>query len=91
MEKIVRVENVDFSYTKEIPFIQNLSFTIEKGSYTCIVGANGSGKTTISKLISGLIASDKGDIFIDGILIKNSSLNQIRDYIGVIFQNPDNQ
>lgn len=91
MEKIIRVEHVDFSYDKTKTFIKDISFEIEKGSYTCIVGANGSGKTTISRLISGLLASDRGDIFVDGILLNGSSINEIRDYIGVIFQNPDNQ
>ena len=91
MEKIVRAENVHFSYNKPQPFIEDVSFSIEKGSYTCIIGANGSGKTTMSKLISGLLDTDKGEIFIDGILINYSSINTIRDYIGVIFQNPDNQ
>lgn len=91
MNKIIRVENLSFSYDKTTTFIENLSFCVEKGSYTCIVGANGSGKTTVSRLISGLLNSDKGDIFIDGILLNGSSVNEIRNYIGVIFQNPDNQ
>ena len=91
MEKIVRVENVSFSYDKITPFISDISFNIEKGSYTCLVGANGSGKTTLARLIAGLLISDKGDVYIDGIVINNSNLNQVRDYIGVIFQNPDNQ
>lgn len=91
MDKIVRVENVSFSYNKLEKFIDNISFVIDKGSYTCIVGSNGSGKTTLTRLISGLLNSDKGDIFIDGILLNNNSINEIRKYIGVIFQNPDNQ
>lgn len=91
MGKIVRVENISFSYDKTKSFIKDISFNIEKGTYTCIVGANGSGKTTLARLIAGLINTDKGDIFIDGILLNNSSINEIRDYIGVIFQNPDNQ
>ena len=91
MNKIVRIENIYFSYNKPESFIENLSFEIEKGSYTCIVGANGSGKTTLTRLISGLLNADKGDIFIDGILLSSKSINEIRDYIGVIFQNPDNQ
>lgn len=91
MRKIVRVENVNFSYDKTVEFIKDVSFDIEEGSYTCLVGANGSGKTTLSRLLSGLLISDKGDIFIDGILLNNNSINEIRDYIGVIFQNPDNQ
>ena len=91
MNKIIRVENISFSYDKMTPFIENLSFSVDKGSYTCIVGANGSGKTTVSKLMSGLLNTDKGDIFVDGILLNSDSVNQIRNYIGVIFQNPDNQ
>lgn len=91
MERIIRVENIDFSYNKPQSFIKDMSFDIKKGSYACILGANGSGKTTVSKLISGLLASDKGDIFIDGILVNNKNMKEIRKYIGVIFQNPDNQ
>lgn len=91
MEKIINVNNISFSYDKIKPFIENVSFDIQKGSYTCIIGANGSGKTTISKLISGLLNTDKGDVFVDGILLNNNSINEIRNYIGVIFQNPDNQ
>ncbi len=91
MEKIVRVENICFSYNKPEPFIEDVSFEIEKGSYTCIVGANGSGKTTLTRLISGLLNLDRGNIFIDGILLSGKTINEIRDYIGVIFQNPDNQ
>lgn len=91
MNKIVRAENLSFSYDKTSSFIEDVTFSVEKGSYVCIVGANGSGKTTLSRLISGLLSSDKGDIFIDGVLLNSNSINDIRHYIGVIFQNPDNQ
>ena len=91
VNKIVRLENVIFSYDKTTPFIENLSFCIDKGTYTCILGSNGSGKTTVAKLIGGLLNTDRGDVFIDGILLNHSSMQEIRDYIGVIFQNPDNQ
>ena len=91
MGKIVRVENVSFSYDKTREFLKDISFDIEEGSYTCLIGANGSGKTTLSRLLSGLLCVDKGDIFIDGILLSNNTINEIRDYVGVIFQNPDNQ
>ena len=91
MGKIVRLENVSFSYDKKTKFIEGLSLVIEEGSYTCIVGANGSGKTTLTRLIAGLLNTDRGDVFIDGILLNDSSVNEIRNYLGVIFQNPDNQ
>lgn len=91
MEKIIRVEHVDFSYNKPSSFIKDMSFEIPRGKYTCIIGPNGSGKTTVSKLISGILISDKGDIFVDGMIINNQNMPEIRKYIGVIFQNPDNQ
>ena len=91
MEKIIRVENIDFSYNKPLSFIKNMSFEIPKGKHTCIIGPNGSGKTTVSKLISGILPCDKGNIFVDGLMINNQNMPEIRKYIGLIFQNPDNQ
>lgn len=91
MEKIIRVEHVDFSYNKPSSFIKDMSFEIPRGKYTCIIGPNGSGKTTVSKLISGVLVSDKGDIFVDGLMINNQNMPDIRKYVSVIFQNPDNQ
>ena len=91
MNKIIRFENVGFSYDKSVEFIENLNFSVEKGSYTCVIGANGCGKTTVARLMSGLVYSDKGDVFINGMVINNQHINDIRKYIGVIFQNPDNQ
>ena len=91
MEKIIRVEHIDFSYDKPSLFINDMSFEIEKGKYTCLIGPNGSGKTTVSKLISGVLKCDKGDIFIDGVIINNQNMPQIRKCVGMIFQNPDNQ
>lgn len=91
MKQIVNVEKVSFSYDKTKTFIEDLSFIVEKGSYTCIIGANGSGKTTITRLLSGLLSTDKGKIYIDGVALAFSTINEIRNDIGVIFQNPDNQ
>lgn len=91
MEKIIRIENLDFSYDKILPFIKGMNLEIPARSYTCIIGANGSGKSTLSRLISGLLSSDKGDVFVDGIMVNNQNIAQVRKTIGVIFQNPDNQ
>ena len=90
MEKIVEIRNLCFSYNDD-KFIENLSFDIEKNSYTCIIGPNGSGKTTLSKLICGLLEAKSGEIYIDGALFCKENSGFIRNSIGVIFQNPDNQ
>lgn len=90
MDKI-HVENLTFSYDKEKNAVENVSFSIEEGSYTTIIGHNGSGKSTIAKLLIGLLEKDNGNIFVDGEELKYESLFRIRNKVGIVFQNPDNQ
>lgn len=87
----VKVENLSFSYSEESPTINDISFSIEKGSYTTIIGHNGSGKSTIAKLLLGLLEKQSGHVYIDGIELTLENLNEIRNRIGIVFQNPDNQ
>lgn len=88
---ILEVKDLNFSYEEEGKTIDNVSFSVEEGSYTTIVGHNGSGKSTIAKLIMGLLESASGAITIDGIVLNNENLAKIRSRIGIVFQNPDNQ
>lgn len=88
---ILEVKDLNFSYEEEGKTIDNVSFSVEEGSYTTIVGHNGSGKSTIAKLIMGLLESASGMITIDGIALNNENLAKIRSRIGIVFQNPDNQ
>lgn len=90
MSNIIKVNDLCFSYDEE-EFIKNMSFEIERGTYTCIVGPNGSGKTTLVRLISGLLEKQDGEIFVDDVLFNKENAGIIRRKIGVIFQNPDNQ
>lgn len=88
---ILEVKDLNFSYEEEGKTIDNVSFSVEEGSYTTIVGHNGSGKSTIAKLIMGLLESASGTITIDSIALNNENLAKIRSRIGIVFQNPDNQ
>ena len=88
---ILEVKDLNFSYEEEGKTIDNVSFSVEEGSYTTIVGHNGSGKSTIAKLIIGLLESASGTITIDGIALNNENLAKIHSRIGIVFQNPDNQ
>ena len=88
--KVIELKNVSFKYDEEY-VVKNVSFSIEKGSYTTIIGHNGSGKSTIAKLIMGLLEKDKGQIFVDGLELNLENLYKIREKIGIVFQNPDNQ
>ncbi|MEE1464418.1 MAG: energy-coupling factor transporter ATPase [Clostridium sp.] len=90
MEKI-RVEDLTFSYDKETNAVEHVSFTIDEGSYTTIIGHNGSGKSTIAKLLIGLLDKDQGHIYVDQEELTMDTLYDIRDKVGIVFQNPDNQ
>ncbi|WP_416326967.1 energy-coupling factor transporter ATPase [[Eubacterium] hominis] len=89
--KKIKVEDVTFSYDGEVNAVDHVSFAIEEGSYTTIIGHNGSGKSTIAKLLIGLLEMGSGAIYVDGIQLSEETMYDIRDKIGIVFQNPDNQ
>lgn len=91
MEKIIEVKDLLFEYEEGSQTINHISFQIEKGTYTTILGHNGSGKSTIAKLLMGLLARKSGDIIVGGIPLTEEHLNEVRSQIGIVFQNPDNQ
>ncbi len=89
--KSVIVKDLCFEYEENIPTIQNVSFEIDAGEYVAILGHNGSGKSTIAKLLIGLLEKKSGDIMVEGILLNEENLYDVRSHIGIVFQNPDNQ
>lgn len=88
---VINVKNLNFSYEEGEKTIRDVSFRIEEGTYTTIIGHNGSGKSTIAKLIAGLLEKESGEIEIDGLPLTVENLSAIRSRIGIVFQNPDNQ
>lgn len=94
-DSIIKVNNISFTYPEsDSPAIDNISFEIKRGSWTSIIGHNGSGKSTIIRLINGLLVADEKDdsyIEVDGTKLDDDSVWDIRDKVGVVFQNPDNQ
>ena len=91
MDKLIEVNNLSFEYREGENTIENISFDVAKGSYTTILGHNGSGKSTIAKLLMGLLEKKEGTIKINGIELNEENLNDVRNQIGIVFQNPDNQ
>ena len=88
---LIEVKNLFYSYDGTSDVVKNVSFDIEKGKYITVIGHNGSGKTTIAKLLAGLLPIKKGTISIDGIELNENNISEIRNRLGIIFQNPDNQ
>ncbi len=93
MNEAIVFENVDFAYDEgEKNVVEDLSFKVERGSFVALVGRNASGKSTVAKLVNGLIAPLSGKITVLGLdaTDENNSF-EIRKRCGIVFQNPDNQ
>lgn len=89
--KAVEVKNLTFSYDQETNAVEDVTFSVEKGTYTTIIGHNGSGKSTVAKLLLGLLEKKSGTIILDGLELNEKNLSELRRHIGIVFQNPDNQ
>lgn len=85
------LKNVSFSYPSGVSALKNVSFEAYAGELVTLVGRNGAGKTTVTKLINGLLKASGGNIFIDGKDTSNMKISQIAHYVSTLFQNPDRQ
>lgn len=83
--KLYEIKNISFSYDGEEIF-SNISFSIDAGDVLCILGPNGTGKTTLIKCLNGLNEIDSGEIIINGKNIKKLSFKEISRHIGYIPQ-----
>jgi ATP-binding cassette, subfamily B, bacterial len=84
----IEFSNVYFEYNQEAPIIKNLSFKIKRGQTVAILGATGSGKSSIMHLLLRLYDYQKGSIKIDGIELKEIERKWLRKHIGIVLQEP---
>lgn len=87
---MIEFDNVSFAYESGAPVIKGLSFRIEDGEAVGLIGANGAGKSTIMKLVLGLVQGE-GRILVDDIEVNKDNLGKIRKKLGFVLQNSDNQ
>ncbi|MBK5247244.1 MAG: energy-coupling factor transporter ATPase [Peptostreptococcaceae bacterium] len=97
MDNIIKIENLIFEYKRDedqevIRAVDQVSLSIERGSFVAIIGRNGSGKSTLAKNINALLLPSSGEVNVDGFNTRDeSALWKIRQTAGMVFQNPDNQ
>ncbi|CEH33007.1 ABC transporter ATP-binding protein [Romboutsia lituseburensis] len=88
-DTILELQDVSFSYSQEKQILKDVSFKINKGDMVSIVGRNGAGKSTVSKLICGFYKPTSGKILFDGKDIETESIKSRSEKIGFVMQNPN--
>ncbi|EAE6517209.1 energy-coupling factor ABC transporter ATP-binding protein [Listeria monocytogenes] len=91
-ESFVRLEHVFYKYEDTEKYaVKDVSISAQKGEWVALVGHNGSGKSTIAKLLNGLLFPEDGLIKIGHFVLSEKNIWDIRRQVGIVFQNPDNQ
>lgn len=86
MEDSIEFKNVNFEYRKNKPVLKNVSFTVKKGETFALVGNSGGGKSTIVNLIPRFYDIKSGNVMIDGVDVRDITLESLRDNISIVFQ-----
>ena len=84
----------DITYTypgAATPALDGLNLTIPRNQWTTLIGRNGSGKSTIARLIDGLLVPSQGSIMVNGLAVTEENLGKLHQQVGIVFQNPENQ
>lgn len=89
---MIQIRNLNFQYLSGKSVLKNIDLEIKEGECLSIIGKNGAGKSSLVRLIAGLIKPSKGEILIDEINVQDrKKAKEIRKKIGIVFQNPENQ
>ncbi|MDU7887025.1 MAG: DUF3744 domain-containing protein, partial [Clostridium perfringens] len=88
-DTLLEFKNVSFSYDKKKDILSDINFKINRGDIVSVVGKNGAGKSTISKIICGFFKESKGDILFEGKSLDGKTIKERGEEIGVVLQNPN--
>jgi cobalt/nickel transport system ATP-binding protein len=87
----IAVQNLSFYYPGGQPALKDINLSIHAGERVAIVGANGSGKSTFLQQLNGLLVPQEGDVFVGDLRVEPPTMIAIRNFVGLVFQNPDDQ
>ncbi|MDD3225497.1 MAG: ATP-binding cassette domain-containing protein [Clostridium sp.] len=89
--EIVKLNNVTYSYSDGNKALDNVSISINEGDRAAIIGPNGAGKSTLFSLLNGILKPGAGTVEIDGMKTEKKNLTKIRQIVGMVFQDSDDQ
>ena len=95
MTPLISIKNASYNYDTENSLdlaVNNISLDIESGGFVAVLGHNGRGKSTLAKLLNGLLVPTGGNVYVNGIDTRDETKSiEIKKTVGMVFQNPDNQ
>jgi cobalt/nickel transport system ATP-binding protein len=89
--KAIEITNLTYTYADGTKALDNINFSVEKGENIAILGPNGAGKSTLLHHFNGLHLAKEGKVFILDLEVTKKNLEQIRQKVGLVFQDPDDQ
>src|SRR3989442_6048894 len=91
MDALIDVRNLRFRYDDGTVALDGIDFQLFPGETVAVFGANGSGKTTFTLHLNGLLLAQQGSVIVSGIPVRSETLAQVRQKVGLVFQDSDNQ
>lgn len=89
---MIELKEISFKYKNQKEILNNINLQIKEGEIISIIGKNGEGKSTLAKIIAGILKPSKGQVLIDEVdAYKNKNFKEIRKKLGIVFQNPESQ
>jgi energy-coupling factor transport system ATP-binding protein len=88
---LIEVKDVYFTYPTGVEALKGVSLTVGDGEFIAIMGQNGAGKTTLIKQFNGLLKPTRGNVLVDGVSTRDTSVAKLARNVGFVFQNPDSQ
>jgi energy-coupling factor transporter ATP-binding protein EcfA2 len=90
LSPILKLKSVAFSY-KNHNVLKNINFSLQPGDFAALLGPNGTGKSTLAQLLIGLLKSEKGDLYFNGMSLGEQKAHELMQNVGFVFQNPEHQ
>ena len=86
---MIEIKELSVVYPDGKKALDHINITLQDGESVALVGANGAGKSSLLLSLVGVIHPEEGEILVDGLTVNKKNMNQIREKIGIVFQNPD--